>query len=264
MRFLTPRIHGILDYVVAIVLIAAPFPLGFVDTNLLALCISLVLGLGLLGYSLITDYAYSLFGAVSFRIHLVFDVLSGTGLAVAPFIFGFAGTVKVYYLVMGIGLLAVVALTGSKAGNKRRSGNAPHEARRIRLRFLTPRIHGILDYAAVIVLVAAPFLLGFVGSNILALSISLVLGVALLGYSLITDYAYSLSGTLSFKIHLVFDALSGVGAIAAPFIFGFAGAAKIYYIIMGLGVLLVVALTDPGAGEEEPSGAVLKTLDGEI
>lgn len=38
MRFLTPRIHGILDYIVAIVLIAAPFPLGFVDANLLEIC----------------------------------------------------------------------------------------------------------------------------------------------------------------------------------------------------------------------------------
>lgn len=58
MRFLTPRIHGILDYVAAIVLIVAPFLLGFFNTNLLALCVSLVLGLGLLGHSLVTDYAY--------------------------------------------------------------------------------------------------------------------------------------------------------------------------------------------------------------
>jgi hypothetical protein len=256
MRFLTPRIHGILDYVAAIVLIAAPFLLGFVNANLPALCISLVLGLGLLGYSLITDYAYSLFGAVSFRIHLVFDVVLGLGLVAVPFIFGFAGAVKTYYLAMGIGFLMVVALTGSRASGKR-SANA----RRPRLRFLTPRIHGVLDYAAVIVLVAAPFLLGLAATNRLALGISLVLGVALLGYSLITDYAYSLSGTLSFKIHLVFDALSGLGAIAAPFIFGFGGVAKIYYIVMGVGVLLVVALTDPRADSVESPGAVLKTMD---
>lgn len=260
MRFLTPRIHGILDYVAAIVLIAAPFLLGFVNANLPALCISLVLGLGLLGYSLITDYAYSLFGAVSFRIHLVFDVVLGLGLVTVPSIFGFAGAVKTYYLAMGIGFLMVVALTGSRTSGKR-SANAPNDRRRPRLRFLTPRIHGVLDYAAVIVLVAAPFLLGLAATNILALGISLVLGVALLGYSLITDYAYSLSGTLSFKIHLVFDALSGLGAIAAPFIFGFGGVAKIYYIVMGVGVLLVVALTDPRADSVESPGAVLKTMD---
>lgn len=260
MRLLTPRIHGILDYVVAIVLIVAPFMLGFVATNIFALCISLVLGTVLLSYSLITDYTYSLFGAVSFRIHLVFDTLAGLGLLAAPYIFGFTGSVAVYYVAMGIGLVMVVALTGPSA-RRRPIKEAPAGFRKPGLRFLTPKIHSILDYAAVIVLIAAPFVLGFAKTSIVALCISPLLGIALLGYSLITDYAYSLSGSISFRIHLVFDALSGIGAIAVPFVFNFDGLAKSYYIAMGVGVLIVVALSNSRTTDEQQSGTILKTMD---
>ena len=118
------------------------------------------------------------------------------------------------------------------------------------MRILSPRFHGALDYVAAIVLIVAPFLLGLHHSNMLAMLLSLVLGVALLGYSMVTDYAYGITGALSFKIHLIFDTLAGIGAVAAPFIFGFAATAKWYYIVMGVGVLIVVALTDMRVSDE--------------
>jgi hypothetical protein len=118
------------------------------------------------------------------------------------------------------------------------------------MRLLTPRVHGILDYAAVVVLILAPFWLRFDETNVLALYISEVLGLGLLLYSLMTDYTYSISGAISFKIHLVFDAVAGSGSIAAPFVFGFEGSARIYYIVMGVGVLIVVALTDSKVSDE--------------
>jgi hypothetical protein len=257
---MTPRVHGIIDYVTAIVLIAAPFVLGFVDINIFALCISVILGVMLLSYSLITDYTYALYGAVSFRIHLVFDALAGLALIASPYVLRFDGTVAVYYLVMGLGLVTVVVLSGP-GRNSRPIKAAAAGAVGHSLRFLTPKIHSILDYTAVVVLLVAPFLLGFAKTSLAALCISLLLGITLLGYSLITDYAYSLSGSISFKIHLAFDALSGLGAIATPFIFGFGGIAKSYCIIMGVGVLIIVALTNPRESGERQSDAVLKTLD---
>lgn len=260
MRFLTPRVHGILDYVFAITLIVTPFILGFVNTNIFALCISLVLGIVLLSYSLITDYTYSLFGAVSFKIHLIFDAVTGLGLMSMPYLFGFSGTANAYYVAMGLGLVMVVALSGPSTGKKSKKGR-PAGPTSLKLRFLTPKIHSMMDYAAVVVLVTAPFLLGFAKANVAALSISLLMGIVLLGYSLITDYAYSLSGAISFKIHLVFDALSGFGAIAVPFAFGFDGIAKSYYIAMGVGVLIVVALTDSGTSSESQPEAVPESLD---
>ncbi len=246
MRFLTPAIHSILDYAVVSVLILAPFWLGLQDTDILALSISLILGLGLLGYSLMTDYVYSLYGVISYRIHLLFDALLGIGAIAIPFIFNFTGAVKTFYIAIGVAMLVVVVLTGSKADNERVE-SAFNVLRKIEIRFLTPSVHGLLDYMAVTVLLVAPFAFGFADTNVLALYISLILGVGLLVYSLFTDYTYSLSGAISFRIHLLFDALSGSGAIVIPFIFGFEGAAKIYYIVMGAGVLLVVVLTDSKA-----------------
>lgn len=113
------------------------------------------------------------------------------------------------------------------------------------MRFLSPRVHGILDYAAAAVLVVAPFGLGFWNADRLAVFISLALALALLCYSLITDYSYSISGAVSFKVHLVFDTLLGLASITIPFIFGFVGLARIYYVLMGSGVLLVVTFTHP-------------------
>ena len=70
------------------------------------------------------------------------------------------------------------------------------------LRFLTPTLHGALDYAAAAALIVLPFLLGFDG---LALWLSVIGGVGLIGYSLLTDYTFSAVSLISFKAHLVLD-----------------------------------------------------------
>jgi hypothetical protein len=118
------------------------------------------------------------------------------------------------------------------------------------MRFLSPRLHGVLDYVAAVVLVLAPFGLGFWNTNLFAAFLSLAVALALLVYSLITDYSYSISGAISFRIHLVFDTLLGLLSIAAPFIFGFTGLVRIYYVVMGVGVLLVVTFTHPAVEDE--------------
>jgi uncharacterized membrane protein len=247
---LTPSVHGLLDYMAATVLIVAPFAFGFMRTNLLALYISVVLGIGLLAYSLFTDYTYSLFGKISFKIHLVFDTLAGLGAIAVPFIFGFTEAAKIYYIAVGVGVLVVVVVTSPEAQDEP-VATASVWPEGIGARILTPGIHGLLDYLAVIVLIVAPFALDFAHTNILALYISVVLGIGLLGYSLLTDYTYSLFGAISFKIHLIFDALAGISAIAVPFIFGFDGAIKVYYIAMGIGVLSIVALTGPKVADDQ-------------
>jgi len=60
---------------------------------------------------------------------------------------------------------------------------------------------------------------------------------------LITDYAFSIAKAIPFDIHIIFDSLAAVVFIAAPFIFGFSGVTQIYYIVMGVGVLAVVAFS---------------------
>jgi hypothetical protein len=108
------------------------------------------------------------------------------------------------------------------------------------MKFLSPTIHGALDYIAALTLIIAPFALGLQN---LALWLSVAAGSGLIFYSLLTDYSYSISKVIPFKLHIIFDSLAAIVFILAPFIFDFTGITKIYYWVMGVGVLFVVFVT---------------------
>ena len=109
-RFLSPTIHGVLDYLAAVALIVAPFILGF---DGLAVWLSVAGGAGLIVYSLLTDYAYSIAPVLSFKTHLALDLAAGSAFVIAPFIFGWTGLVMGYYFVMAAGVFVQVALTNT-------------------------------------------------------------------------------------------------------------------------------------------------------
>lgn len=119
-------------------------------------------------------------------------------------------------------------------------------------RILTPTIHGLLDYAAAGGLIALPFLLGLGAESPLATWLSVAAGVGLVGYSLATDYAFGAFGLVSFPAHLVLDVLAAVAFLAAPFVFGWDGLAFAYYLVMGTGVLVVVALSATDEPQARP------------
>ena len=110
-KFLNPAIHGLLDYVAAAALIVLPFLLDLGATSQLATGLSVVAGIGLVAYSLATDYALGVFHVIPFRVHLMLDIAAAVVFVAAPFVFGWQGLVLGYYLVMGAGVLAVVALS---------------------------------------------------------------------------------------------------------------------------------------------------------
>ncbi len=59
MRFLSTQIHGILDYSLALLLIASPWLFGFADIGTQAeSVIPILLGTGVALYSLFTDYEW--------------------------------------------------------------------------------------------------------------------------------------------------------------------------------------------------------------
>jgi len=112
------------------------------------------------------------------------------------------------------------------------------------IRFLTSTLHGILDYIAAFVLLVAPVILKLNEVSPFAYWLSVVAGGVLILYSLLTDYEFSISKMIPFKVHLGLDLSAGVVFVIWPFIFGFTGVAMAYYIVMGLGIMLVVAVTD--------------------
>lgn len=111
MSIISPRVHGVLDYSVAVALIAAPVLLDFAAESSVAAAISIAAGIGLVAYSLITDYSAGVRRVISWRVHLVLDRIAAAGLLVAPFACGFDGIARLFYVSVGAAVLVVVAMT---------------------------------------------------------------------------------------------------------------------------------------------------------
>ena len=123
-------------------------------------------------------------------------------------------------------------------------------------RILTPKTHGLLDYTAAVGLIVLPFLLRLSAASTLAIWLSVAAGIVLVGYSLATDYDFGLFGALSFRAHLVLDMLAAAGFVTAPFLFGWNGLVLAYYLVMGAGVLIVVALSATSESRSDSSSSV--------
>lgn len=101
MRFIPTWIHGVLDYLVGAVLIAAPWALGFARGGA-ETWIFVILGAGAILYSLFTDYELGVVRSLGMGTHLGLDMASGALLALSPWLFGFADSVWVPHLVFGL------------------------------------------------------------------------------------------------------------------------------------------------------------------
>jgi SPW repeat len=113
-RPITSRMHAILDYPLAVVLIASPWIFGFSDVGGAAVAIPIIIGALALGQSLITDWDLSLARIVPLPIHLTLDALAGIVLAISPFVFGFSDEGTNAWLplvVFGVGMLNAGLLT---------------------------------------------------------------------------------------------------------------------------------------------------------
>ena len=108
MRIIPTRIHGILDYVVAIILILVPWLLNFDGQNA-ATYVLVALGLTTILYSLITDYEWGAVKVLSMPTHLIVDMASGVILATSPWILSFSNYIYMPHLLLGI-LEVIVSL----------------------------------------------------------------------------------------------------------------------------------------------------------
>lgn len=110
MKVISTKVHGIMDYLMGITLIAAPWLLNF-NREGAETWIPVVLGVGVILYSLVTDYELSISKKISMRTHLTLDVLSGVFLAVSPWIFGFNEYVYLPHVILGLLEIAAGVMT---------------------------------------------------------------------------------------------------------------------------------------------------------
>ena len=117
MRFIPTRLHAPLDYIVGAVLIAAPWIFQFSD-DAAATTVSIVLGIGLIAYSLFTNYELGVWKIAPMAVHNLIDVVAGALLAASPWIFGFAdegANFWVPFVVIGVAAI-VLGLTTKQQG----------------------------------------------------------------------------------------------------------------------------------------------------
>ncbi|MBC7692721.1 MAG: hypothetical protein H7222_13245 [Methylotenera sp.] len=109
------------------------------------------------------------------------------------------------------------------------------------------RVHNVIDYVAAMALVLAPAVFGF-ADVFAARNVFLILGAALFGYSLFTDYYYSIAKTIPLKTHMGLDVANGVALMVSPWLFGYVNAIRggdlAVHFIFGLAVIGLVTFTD--------------------
>jgi hypothetical protein len=110
MRIIPTKVHGVIDYLMGIILISAPwlfnFARGGVET-----WVPVVLGISAILYSLMTYYELGVAKVLTMRVHLGLDIASGLFLALSPWLFNFSDFVYVPHVVFGLVEVATAIMT---------------------------------------------------------------------------------------------------------------------------------------------------------
>ena len=115
-----------------LLLIAAPWVLGF-NNNAEATYTPMIIGAGVIVYSLLTNYELGAWPEISMRTHLTLDLLGGAVLAVSPWLFGFADYVWAPHLIFGLLEMGAALMTERTPSRERgirpsRNHGASHNA----------------------------------------------------------------------------------------------------------------------------------------
>jgi hypothetical protein len=104
-------------------------------------------------------------------------------------------------------------------------------------------VHGLIEYAAGVLLIASSFLFGFDSGG--ATAVSIVVGVLVLMLAGSTAMSTGLIKSVPVQAHVVLDYIVAAVLIAAPFIFGFTddGTATAFFIVLGVAHLLITLAT---------------------
>ncbi|MDQ3103326.1 MAG: SPW repeat protein [Actinomycetota bacterium] len=104
-------------------------------------------------------------------------------------------------------------------------------------------VHGVIEYAAGVLFIVAPWVFGFDSGA--AKAVSIVVGIVILVVAASTDSPTGLSRSIPIKAHVVLDLVLAVALIAAPFLFGFSDETNptAFFIVLGVVHLLLTIAT---------------------
>jgi hypothetical protein len=110
MKFITPTLHGVLDYLTCGLFLLAPTLFGFTGTYA---TVCYLLGGGYLVISLLTNMPLGAVKAIPFWLHGRLELVSGFVLLVSPWLFGFRenGVARIFFMAMGAVFLVAFLCT---------------------------------------------------------------------------------------------------------------------------------------------------------
>jgi hypothetical protein len=108
MRLINTKVHAVLDYLLGIILVSAPWIFRY-DASGPKYNMPLAVGSIAALLAFFTKFEYAPFKLIPLRVHLVIDVFSGIALAASPWIFGFSEIIFKPHLVFGL-MHAIVAI----------------------------------------------------------------------------------------------------------------------------------------------------------
>ena len=120
------------------------------------------------------------------------------------------------------------------------------------MRFLPTRVHGLIDYAWGILLMATPYAMS-IPKGSAPMWIAWLFGAGAIAYSLATRYELGVLPILPMRLHLVLDGVAGAVLAGSPWLFGFAGmVSTVPFLIFGLFAVVASLIT-----RTEPIGPAL-------
>lgn len=114
-RVVPTKTHGIIDYIVAVLLIALPWPCGTWSVNLSLSIIPIVFGTGLLVYSVCTYYEVGIFKLMGMWTHVTLDAVIGMVTMALPLFYDMiSAQLRLWVPYLAIGLVMVILSIISK------------------------------------------------------------------------------------------------------------------------------------------------------
>lgn len=110
------------------------------------------------------------------------------------------------------------------------------------MKVISTKVHGVLDYAVSLLLIASPWLVGYYRGGA-ETWVAVFIGLISLAYSLITDYEWGATRVLSMSAHLGLDFIGGLFLMLSPWLLGFYNHIFEPHMLLGLFMLTVVAFS---------------------
>jgi hypothetical protein len=125
--------HNVLDYVLGVGFISAPYVLGFSDVDNARNTFE-TLGFSLVIYSLLTQYRYSVYRLVPLGVHMALDIAVGVIAMLAPWMLSYSILINRFqyamHFVFGLAMIGLVVMTRPRSGRLAQVTDVDFELRR--------------------------------------------------------------------------------------------------------------------------------------